>query len=285
MKKNLRAYFHRVVLKKDEIHSFLNSFDTNNKPQSEKIDDFYFYISDLKKEEIELKGGVKTDLIYFTLSKSDTSEQIRIDNVETQERREVEKTENEGLGKDAHFCLVGNVLIQRKTRGVATIHDLQQYFAIKLEVGEKQIDFDLILEKDVLDKFDKVTIFEEFKFRIASPGQLSLFADAEGDELAKLDLANKFDAESLTLEVKGNSLNKSKIQEILNIFHKNSTSAEFKSLSAIGENEFLDFIKYKLFYSEELELKKNEELTAIQICPFLKRAFENKKEYLDAYQN
>ncbi|WP_332400625.1 hypothetical protein [Pseudolactococcus laudensis] len=111
MKKNLKAYFHRVVLKNDEIYSFLNNFDLNKKPQSEKINDFYFYISDVEKEEIFLKAGLKTNLIYFTLSKSDTTEQIKIDNVETQERREVEKNDNEGLGKDAHFCLVGNILI------------------------------------------------------------------------------------------------------------------------------------------------------------------------------
>ncbi|CCK20743.1 hypothetical protein [Pseudolactococcus laudensis] len=285
MKKNLKAYFHRVVLKNDEIYSFLNNFDLNKKPQSEKINDFYFYISDVEKEEIFLKAGLKTNLIYFTLSKSDTTEQIKIDNVETQERREVEKNDNEGLGKDAHFCLVGNILIQRKTRSVATIYDLQQYFASKLAVDKKQIEFDLILEKDVLEKFDRATVFKEFKFRIATPSQLGLFADMKGDELAKLNLANDFNADSLTFEVKSKQLNKSKIQEIIDIFHNNSTTAEFKSLSAIGENEFLDFVKYKLFYSEEIEMKKSEELTAVYIFPFLKNAFENKKEYLDAYQN
>ncbi|WP_332400624.1 hypothetical protein [Pseudolactococcus laudensis] len=152
-------------------------------------------------------------------------------------------------------------------------------------MDKKQIEFDLILEKDVLEKFDRATVFKEFKFRIATPSQLGLFADMKGDELAKLNLANDFNADSLTFEVKSKQLNKSKIQEIIDIFHNNSTTAEFKSLSAIGENEFLDFVKYKLFYSEEIEMKKSEELTAVYIFPFLKNAFENKKEYLDAYQN
>lgn len=285
MRKNLKALFHRVVLKNSEIYNFLNNFDLNSKPQSEKINDFYFYISNVEKEEYFLRNKVKINLIYFTLSKSDTREQIRIDNVETQERRDVEKSDNEGLGKDAHFCLAGNILIQRKTRSVATIDDLKQYFASKLAVDKEKIDFDLILDKDVISKFDSTTIFKEFKFKIASPKQFGLFADDKSDELAKLNIATDFNADSLTFEVKSNKLNKSKIKEIVDIFNNKSTNAEFKSLSAIGENEFLDFVKYKLFYQDIIALKKNEELTSIQIFPFLKSTLENKKEYLDAYQD
>ena len=256
MKKTLKAYFHKITTHKDEIYNFLDGFDMKKKPASEQIGDFYYYISDVQKEEVEVKTGVKTNMLLFTLSKSDTNEQIKIDNVKTQKRRTVDKDENEGLGKDAYFCLIGDILVQRKSRSVATIGNLTDYLLAKLALAAKEIDIELVLEKDVYEKFGKVNIFKDFRFKIAAPKNLNLFADNSDDELAKLKLANDFNADTLSFEVKSKSLNKSKIQEIINIFQKNLTSAEFKSLSAIGENEFLDFVKYKLFYSDEIEIDK-----------------------------
>ncbi|GAB2021976.1 hypothetical protein RyT2_10500 [Pseudolactococcus yaeyamensis] len=280
-KVNLKSVYHQFMTKSDDIYNFLNEFDDTNKPQSELIDSVYFYISMIRKETSKTDGKSK---IYFTLSKSNTKEQIKIDNVETQKRREIEKGENEGLGTDAHFLLINNILIQRKTRGVATIDNLISYLANKIDVKKKDINIDLILEKDVLSKFNDVAIFEKFQFKIAVPQQIGIFANDVDDELAKKKLADKFNAESLNFEVRGKQLNKGTIKQFINIFQNHTSSAVFKSLSVTGEGEFLDFVKGKLFWEEIIELGKNEELTEEKIYPFLKEAYDVRKEYLDAYQ-
>lgn len=281
MKIDLKCRYHKITANEDvlnKINTFLSNPASNNK--TEDLDEHQFYILD----DFE----IQKDFTCFTLAKVDTTDKLKLDDIITQQRRPVDKNDNEGLATDAQFLYRSdiNVLIQKTGRSIATIGNLHEFIAQKIDIPTNEIEFDLIIERDLMQKFSEIDIFEKLIFKIAKPEQRSIFYDPNNSIHANVKLTEELDADNLKIEITGKKLKKSKAKEIIGLLKKGHTDAdiELKSLSLYGGRDVLDFIKGKLEYSDTIETQETE-VSNLEIYQFLKEGYTHNESYLKAYAN
>jgi len=283
-KRMLSCYYYKLTSSSKNIknikkvNEFLRNYNKNN--VTESIDEHKYYITpyNIKKD----------DYICFSVAKVNTSEVVELDNTITQERKAIEKDEDEGLAKDAHFLYnyKSNIIVQRKGSGVATMKDLQEFLALKIECEPFELQLNLILEEDAMKKINKIEIFESIEFSVAVPKQLSIFNKSDDDIGKSISLAESLGADNLKFNITGKKLFKNRLLEAiesLRLQNSNST-IDLKKLSLYGENELIDLVKRKLGYYEEVEFK-GKKIKEDDIYKFLISAYDNKKQYLEAYNN
>jgi len=283
-KKELSCNYHKFtsrfeIIKK--VEKFFNNLNKNR--DTESIKNYKFYIFD--------DYVTNNDYICFTLAKVDTEETPQLDNVETQQRRPIEKDDDEGLAKDAQFLYhyKTNIIIQRKGKGIATIKELQEFLALKIKSALSDINIDLILQKDTMQRIDEIEIFEKFTFRVAVPQQISLLplvAPEESDIKKVIDFAKSISATDMRFEFQSKKLSKNRILEAWTALKKQKEydNIEIKSLSIEGEGEILDLVKGKLGYLAKWEYHGSE-ITNKDIYQFLIEAYNKNLKYLEAYVN
>ncbi|AGU84051.1 hypothetical protein [Streptococcus anginosus] len=279
--KELKCYFYQLNSNfeiRQKINSYFSKLANQKKIKTETISDFSYYIKhDIVKKE---------EYVLFTIAKVDTLEEVKLDDVETQERSIIDKEETQGLAKDAQFLynFKSGILVQKRGQGQINIKDFQIFISQKLNIDDSAFKFSLIKDENGLKKLDSLNQIHDFVLNVSIPKQLSLFADDVDGINSGIELAKKMQGDSVDIAIHGESLCKRTIIDSVKLVgeYRKNQNMKVTSLSIYGDNEVIDLVKYKLQYYKKYCI---DEFSTEDIYSFLEEAYANKKDYLNYYEN
>lgn len=141
IKRELKCYFYQLVANDDvvlRINNYMKKLSSENHINSETIDRYsYYIINDYEARD---------NYVLFTIAKVNTDEDIKIDDIKSQQRDIVHKEETQGLATDAQFLydFKNGILIQRRGQELTNIDELRRFIACKLNIGFNYLNFALI---------------------------------------------------------------------------------------------------------------------------------------------
>lgn len=172
--KELKCYFYQLngtQQIKQHINHYFSKITNQDTIATESISGFDYYIT---CDIIQQPGYV-----LFTIAKVNTHEEIKLDDIEKQRRELVDKEDTQGLAIDAQFLYdcKSEILVQKRGQGQINISDLQIFISQKVNINSELFRFDLIKDKEGLEKLDRLNQVHDFVFNVSVPKQLNLFAD------------------------------------------------------------------------------------------------------------
>lgn len=280
-KKDLKCLFYQLSSSNQVTYTINNYFKNLVNFEvidTETVDSFYYYITD--------NIVVRDSYVLFNIAKVNTQEIVQLDDVEKQQREIVDKGETQGLGVDAQFLydFSSGILLQKTGKGITNIENLRHFISKKLKLSVDDIKFSLILDKEGLDKLDKMNQVHDFIFNVAIPEQLNLFADDVKELESGIELAKKLSGKSVEVRIRGERLDKRGIVDSIRLLHnyRKNQGMKITSLNIYGDSEIIDLVKHKLMYYKKIFV---EEITIDIVYDFLEEAYTNKMEYLAHYEN
>ncbi|MGT2906740.1 hypothetical protein [Streptococcus dentiloxodontae] len=278
--KELKCYFYQLntdVEIEQKVNNYFSRITNDDTISTESISGFDYYIThDIKK---------RSEYVLFTIAKVNTHEEIKLDDIEKQNREIVDKEETQGLATDAQFLYNFNsgILLQKRGQGQISIKDFQVFISKKLNINSDLIRFNLIKDKEGLKKLDRLNQVHDFVFNVSVPKQLNLFADEVKDMNSGIELAKQLSGDSIEIKVHGERLDKRKILDNIKLLnaYRDKQDMKFSSMSIYGDSEIIDLVKHKLVYYKKFHIK---ELTTVDIYSFLEEAYTNKRSDLRYYE-
>lgn len=280
-KKELKCLFYQLSSSAHVTHiinGYFKNLAHHEVINTETVDSFYYYIT----HNIVMRDSY----VLFNIAKVDTQEIVQLDDVETQQRVIVDKDETQGLGVDAQFLydFSSGILLQKTGKGITNIENLRHFISKKLNISVDDIKFSLILDKEGLDKLDKMDQVHDFIFNVAIPEQLNLFADDVKELESGIELAKKLSGKSVEVRIRGERLDKRGLMDSVRLLqnYREHQGMKINSLNIYGDSEIIDLVKHKLMYYKKVFV---EEITIDIVYNFLEEAYANKWEYLVHYEN
>lgn len=278
--RELKCYFYQLngaQQIKQHINHYFSKITNQDIIATESISGFDYYIT---RDIIQ-----QSNYVLFTIAKVNTHEEIKLDDIEKQRRELVDKEDTQGLAIDAQFLydFKSEILLQKRGQGQINISDLQIFISQKVNINSELVRFDLIKDKEGLEKLDRLNQIHDFIFNVSVPKQLNLFADDVKDVNAGIELAKKLSGDSIEIKIRGERLDKRGIWDSVKslMAYQDKQDMKVRSMSIYGDSEIIDLVKHKLVYYKKIYI---EELTTIDIYRFLEEAYANKRDYLKYYE-
>lgn len=281
------ALSHRLVTDEGGYRKIKSFFDRINENiehcSTYKIDGVDYYIANIEKI-----NTVESQYYYlFTVSRADTHEPIIIsDTIKpiTEREEPLKKTEEQGLTNKARFIYSPfyNVIIQHRNREKVNLSVLREY--IKKCVLINTLEFDIVLQSNIFDKFDEMELVNKVSYSVANPTNISLMSSKDDDEFYDLKQFDSLDAERYSIDIFGKSLNKDNLLNRIKFLIRKNQDEVFNvgKIEVIGnrhgEEEVLDLIKHKLKYKGFI--RYSEPRNDDDYFAFLNNAYLNMKSEL-----
>lgn len=279
VEREFKCLFYKVVSKENAV-SKINAFFAEINPMTplstESIGNLSYYLrSDIRKTDTYL---------LFTIAKVDLNQDIQIDDIQTQNRDIVEKEDTEGIANDAQFLYDFNnsILVQKRGKSQTTIEELRKFIALKVGIDYREFEFNIIKDKNAIEKLNNMRHIHDVVFSIAIPENLSLFSEQVKDINSGVEFAKEMSAQSMEMRIKGASLNKNRIKRAIDELcsYKDNQNMKIRTMSVYGDSEIIDLVTHKLNYYEKYYL---DEVDNNVFYDKLERAYKVREEYLNDY--
>lgn len=277
----------------DKIKEMYSNFQNRNYGDIPTLDinGLQYYIGAMEKvDSEEVVNGERLYCVLMTVSRVDTKSQIFLANLEHTvdfRKRELKHGENEGLVVDTRvlFDPFRQILVVYNQRGAINNHDLRKFFSKIIDV--RGLRFDIILNKDAMQRLDRLDVVKSISYTVASPDNFKTFRDDDRSESGDFKLANSVSGEALKVTISSSSLEKVRVRDkIRELFSSdnnvNVTSASIDGWSN-GINEPIDLIKNKLKFKGQILYE--EVIDDRAIYGFLIAAYDSQYEYLKSQYN